>query len=505
MLRRHYALLPVSITLLLGLWAGVIAVLAVTAPRIYALAMLVGTLMPLALYLSGNPRLFFFIGTVYTAMLGLSINFMLRTHMGGAPSFAIDAVDFFLFPLLAFQIRDRLRGWRPSQRLDGVSLCWWGLIVLGLLAVALGPFRTFAAFEVVRMFKLWLLFIVVANECVREQHFRVVVLTLAAGLLTNVLVALAQYALRRTLGLQALGEPSDEAVRGANFGVYLSSDVFRVSGLAGHPNLFGAYIALLLPLLIGALFTAQSLWRRLLIGSVVALGGLALLLTLSRAAWVAAAAALLVFLLVVLPRVQWTRRHPWVKGALMASIPLATLAAAPSVIRRIQASDSGAFEFREQWVAIAWRMIGDAPVLGHGLNTFRLHVIDYAPYSASKMTDLFGPIWPVVHNAWLLVWAEQGSVGMMLFVGLHLVLLVTALRNLRLRLSDTVSMANLGAACGVIAIMVDGLASFFTRVPAQGRMFWIVAAIIIAADRWNRRNRALRPDDAADRPPQAGP
>jgi hypothetical protein len=66
-------------------------------------------------------------------------------------------------------------------------------------------------------------------------------------------------------------------------------------------------------------------------------------------------------------------------------------------------------------------------------------------------------------------------------------------------------MANLGAACGVIAIMVDGLASFFTRVPAQGRMFWIVAAIIIAADRWNRRNRALRPDDAADRPPQAGP
>jgi O-antigen ligase len=504
-MRSRPALQSWAVALLLGLWAGTIAVLAVSAPRIYAAAMLGGTLLPAALYLSGNPRLFFFVGTVYTAMLGLSINFMLRVHMGGAPSFAIDLVDFFMLPLLVFQLRDRMLHWRPPTRLDRVSLLWWGLIGLGVLSMVLGPFRTFAAFEVVRMIKVWILFSVIVHECVREEHFRLLVLTLTAGLLTNVLVAFAQYALKRTLGLQALGEPSDEAVTGASFGVYLSGDVYRVSGLAGHPNLFGTYIAMLLPLLVGMLFTAQSLLRRMFIGAVAAVAALALVLTLSRAAWASAAGAMLLFLFVLLPRIGWTRRHPWVKGALMASIPVAAVVAAPSVIRRIQASDSGAFEFRAQWADIAWRMIGDAPVFGHGLNAFRLHIVDYAPYSTSKMTDLFGPIWPVVHNGWLLVWAEQGTLGMALYVGLHGVLLATALRNLKLRLSDTVSMVNLGAACGVVAVMIDGMASFFLRVPAQGRMFWIVAAAIVAADIWNRRNRALRPADAADRLPAAPP
>jgi O-antigen ligase len=150
-------------------------------------------------------------------------------------------------------------------------------------------------------------------------------------------------------------------------------------------------------------------------------------------------------------------------------------------------------------------MIGDAPVLGHGLNAFRLQLLEYSPYSTPKMIELFGSLWPVVHNGWMLVWAEQGTLGMALYVGLHVVLLLTALRNLSLRLSDTVSMVNLGAACGIVAIMIDGLASFFLRVPAQGRMFWIIAAAIIAADRWNRRNRGFRSDDAADRLPPAQP
>jgi O-antigen ligase len=490
---------------LFGAWAAAITVLAVSAPLIYALALLLGTLTPVVLYLSGNPRRVFFIGTVYTAMLGLSINFMMRAHMGGAPSFAIDLVDFFMFPLLAFQLRDRLRHWRPRPKLDGVSLCWWGLIALGLLSVLIGPYRTFASFEVVRMIKVWILFAVIVNECVREEHFRVLVLTLAAGLLTNVLVAFAQYAFKRTLGLQALGEPSDEAVRGASFGVYLSGDVYRVSGLAGHPNLFGAYIAMLLPLLVGVLFTMQALGRRLFVGAVAVAAAVALVLTLSRAAWASAAGAMLLFLVVLLPRVRWTRRHPWVKSALLVSIPVAAMVAAPMVIRRIQASDSGAFEFRGQWTDIAWRMIGDAPVLGHGLNAFRLQLLEYSPYSTPKMIELFGSLWPVVHNGWMLVWAEQGTLGMALYVGLHVVLLLTALRNLSLRLSDTVSMVNLGAACGIVAIMIDGLASFFLRVPAQGRMFWIIAAAIIAADRWNRRNRGFRSDDAADRLPPAQP
>ena len=111
-----------------------------------------------------------------------------------------------------------------------------GLIGLGAISILLGPYRQFAAFEVVRMLKCWLLFLVVVNECVRERHFHHVVVALAWGVLVNLLVAGLQYTLKRSLGLQALGEAAPEAVLGANLGVYLhAGDVYRVSGLVGHP------------------------------------------------------------------------------------------------------------------------------------------------------------------------------------------------------------------------------------------------------------------------------
>jgi len=39
---------------------------------------------------------------------------------------------------------------------------------------------------------------------------------------------------------------------------------------------------------------------------------------------------------------------------------------------------------------------------------------------------------------------------------------------------------------------VDGLGSFYQRVPAPARVFWIVVGLVVAAHYWNLRNDALR-------------
>ena len=138
-------------------------------------------------------------------------------------------------------------------------------------------------------------------------------------------------------------------------------------------------------------------------------------------------------------------------------------------------------------------MVLDKPVFGFGLNTFVYHLPDYAPYSTQRMYDLFGEMWPVVHNGYMLVWSEQGTVGFLVYLGLHASILAYAVRNLAFRgLSSKVYMISLGAACGVVAIMVDGLSSFYVRVPAPARTFWMVLALIVAAYYWNLRNDALR-------------
>ena len=73
-------------------------------------------------------------------------------------------------------------------------------------------------------------------------------------------------------------------------------------------------------------------------------------------------------------------------------------------------------------------------------------------------------------------------------------LIFIAYDNLRYVLDPYVYALSLGAAGGLGAVMLDGLASFFMRNPQCGRMFWIVAAVLVACHVWNKRNARLRAD-----------
>jgi O-antigen ligase len=384
-------------------------------------------------------------------------------------------------------------GWRRDLRFSGVSRWWLGAIVLGLVSLALGPYREFAAFEVLRMVKVWLMFLVIINECVRVKHFKVAVWALMAGLVVNLAVSLAQFLLKRSLGLEPLGEPSADALAGANYGVFLSAgSVFRVSGLLGHPNLMGAYLALLLPLVLAMMFTDWRAWSKVALSAIFLCGAGILVLTLSRAAWLDFAVAITVLGLVLAFHPELRARHLALKSAVLAAFVVVGIIASVPVLARLTGSDSGATDFRWQWLGIAWDMVKDRPVLGFGLNAFAYHAIDYSPYSVGKMVEIYGNILPAVHNVYMLVWAEQGTLGLLLFLGMQLHVLWLALSNARLRLDDTVHMVSIGCACGMLAVMADGMASFYQRVPAPARIWWIAMALIVAAHYWNRANLPLR-------------
>src|SRR5690606_25606363 len=128
-------------------------------------------------------------------------------------------------------------------------------------------------------------------------QFTHVVLALLFGLLFQVFIGYVQFAFKRDLGLQFLGEAAPEAGKGANLGGYLTSgNVYGIGGLMGHPNLLSAYLAMLLPLFISLLFTSYKLILKILFVVAVILGGGALLLTLSRSGWAAFALGFLCLL-----------------------------------------------------------------------------------------------------------------------------------------------------------------------------------------------------------------
>lgn len=488
LLKRHAFVL--TIVIFFAILAASASILLINGDKLVKVAVVGGIFFPLILFLSGNPRLFFLVGLVLAAPLGLSINFKTLIHIGGAPSYSVDLADFFLFPLVIFQIRDAITGYYRHWSFPTLNYWWLGLIALGLLNIAIGPLRHLPGFEVMRMVKCMILFVVVVNECKRIKQINYVVIALAAGMCMQVAVGVAQFVFKRSLGLQALGEASSEATKGANLGVYLTENaVYRIGALMGHPNLLSAYLALLLPIFIALFFCHYKRWVKAVLAMIIAGGLMALVFTLSRSGWISFAAAFLTLITLSAFDGHIRAKYRAIRVFMIAGTVVAGLVVSGPIIQRITKSDAGAVDFRFEFMVVAAKMIEAKPLVGFGLNTFVYHMAPYTKYqNAAGLQKVFGEHWPAVHNTYLLVWSEQGTIGMVLFLGFLLHVFKIYRQNRRYRINEFTHALNLGIICGFIAILIDGMASFFIRVPAPGRVFWIVMALLVAINLWNRRN-----------------
>jgi O-antigen ligase len=449
----------------------------------------------IAFWISGNLRLACLWCLVLAAPLSFAVHFVVIPHMGGAGSYTIDLVDPFLAILILFILRDWVRGNRPQLRLPAPAWWWGAMILLGFVSAGLGPMRQTPLHEVLRMAKLLVLFLVLVNEVVRRQQFVHVLSALGLSLLVQALTAIAQFVLNHPLGLQILGEASAETLELVSRATYVggAGGAFRVSGLLGHPNFLSATMAMLLPLFAAALICDLP-WRvKMLSAATLVLGSIALVLTLSRSGWIGFSLAMITLLGLSIFHPKLRTRYVGARLVIVGSGAFAGLLFAPQIIKRLTLSDPGALSFRYEWMGVAWHMIGQHPIFGIGLNTFVFRLPGNTRFGGpAGLNERFGEVWPVVHNIYLLTWAEQGTLGFICFVGLHLSVLWVAIRSMRRYVDETLFTLNLGCFGGFLAIMFDGVGSFYIRNPASGRLFWILIGLIFAIDYWNHANAPLR-------------
>ena len=172
----------------------------------------------------------------------------------------------------------------------------------------------------------------------------------------------------------------------------------------------------------------------------------------------------------------------------------------PMILKRINQAEPTSVEYRLKWIRTAREMIEDNLIFGVGLNSYVFMQLPYGELRTPiEMTQFYGETWPVVHNAWLIVWSEQGTVGIVIWITFHILVIATALRNLRIR-DPVLHAIGVGLLAGFIAIMVDGLASFFVRQEGTARMFWIATAMIMTLEYWRRANDEERTALAAPSP-----
>ena len=257
-------------------------------------------------------------------------------------------------------------------------------------------------------------------------------------------------------------------------------DSGRVGGTIGSPNGAGSYLSLFLPLCLALAATPVRALVRLTAIAAAALGPIALVSTLSRGSWVAllvSGAFLIVYAAV------------WNKTVLRRLVPILLIGACLAlpligeIAARLARDDEGSAESRLPLVALATDIAIDHPLLGVGPNNF-------VPIMHSYATVEFTGAWlRAVHNKYMLVWSETGTVGLLLFLlslayTLRLAFPIAAARH------PILSPLGVALAGGLLGHMVHMLVDIFNGRPST-TFLWLVTGMIVAIHSLVSRSGAL--------------
>jgi O-antigen ligase len=196
---------------------------------------------------------------------------------------------------------------------------------------------------------------------------------------------------------------------------------FRPSGFMGHPNALAALMVFLLPLMLLLLMQGKRAlgaltWYVMFI--LFCLGSVALLLTLSRAGWISCAAAGFFMLYIGYKRGVILRKYInmlFLGGTLAIMIAVLVF---PTIYLRITESDERSSESRLAMMYQAMLIIERNPVLGVGIGGYNRAARANIPEFFANLSPWFQDelLKGIVHNKYLLVAAEMGIIGLVIFL-----------------------------------------------------------------------------------------
>ncbi|MCB9504480.1 MAG: O-antigen ligase family protein, partial [Deferribacteres bacterium] len=339
------------------------------------------------------------------ALILIDIPFQLDIHLGfreDIPSFGAIAgwnISITSIALVVLYILWFLEKYKEPKR-SHESNALKGIIPLAififfsLLSIFSAKDAQLAAFENFMLFQQFLLFIYLAGTVKSREDIKFILLMLFLGLILESTIVMMLRGIGQTIKIAGLTARVDKGM--------------RIGGTVGGPNTAGAYFSLLLiPSL--SMFIALVNWYYKRLGAIAfVMGTVAILLTMSRGAWIAFVVSSSIFIYL-----------SWSKGWLPAKIPLLLIFLGMSMalvfhgvlLERLFGDDDGAAFARIPLMKLAFRVIAAHPIFGVGANNFSLIMSDYITL------ELRGQWLYTVHNKFLLVWAETGTGGLLAFLG----------------------------------------------------------------------------------------
>jgi putative inorganic carbon (HCO3(-)) transporter len=244
----------------------------------------------------------------------------------------------------------------------------------------------------------------------------------------------------------------------------------RPEGTIGSANSAASFLVLLMAPALGIATAAvgRSLkWLALLAFS---LASVALLLTLSRGGWLGAGVSLTLFCLLAMYQ---RRISIWAPLTVLLFTVLVIGVYSKSISERLTADDGGAAQARIPLIQAGFRMIGDHPVTGVGVNNSTVVGWRYA------MQPEFRTKWfYTIHNKYLLEWVELGFLGLGTFLWFLFSTMRTGWKTWQTQDALLATIA-LGFTVAFIGQMLHMFVDVFNARP-QVQMLWLCAGLVVA-------------------------
>jgi hypothetical protein len=346
--------------------------------------------------------------------------------------------------------------WRQKLFIGHPAIAYF---CIALVSLVVAHDRALALNSIVLLAQALLIYEYVANRVLSRGDVVFVVSLL--------LVALAMQG-AIMVGLYALGE---EIRLGPVVGM-ISVDR-RVGGTIGSPVTGASYLALSLAPALAVLATGLPRRYKLLAMTALMFGGVALLLTLTRGAWLAVALSVGVLFLLAWYR-QFVSR--WLPAVFAVALLLMGVIFHESIADRLLGDDEGSAESRIPLIHLASDMVGDRPVTGVGMNNAA-----FVGSAYQAMPDYRSEWFYTVHNKYLLEWVELGVFGLVAFVWFLIATLRTGWTTWQ-RQDPLLAPLALALSLAIAGQMLHMTVDVFNSRP-QVQALWLCAGLIVALSR----------------------
>lgn len=382
----------------------------------------------------------------------------------------VDSVDVVLLLLYAYWIAGAaIKGWRNRIAVGGslgfLLLAW--ILLLLLQSVMNAKNFQYSFFEIVVLFKGFLLFFYLVNNVTTMRDVRVVIYALFAGTVAQALFIWFQFITRLNYTAHATQVE------------YIGPEGFRAVGFTGSPDNASALMALMFPVGLSVYLLMRKRTEKVVAIICMSIVMVAVMFTLVRAAGFAILiSSLMVFLLVYATGGMSLRRV----GKVAAAILVILLVTSPLIIIRFEHGTMG--EDRWPLMQTAWNMAKNNFLLGVGANNYPFHIDTYTPVRTRHAWAY------TVHNEYLLRLAETGILGA-LFYYAFIVMMMIKLWRLR-RSGDTWIYA---IAIGLFSALVGSIFHRSLSMYFYQSLFWmtcVILALTHVMERIERSKQAQR-------------